>query len=79
VNIIELFIGRPDMTTVLMAGMILFGITAYRGLPVSDLPNVDLLTLQVNASLLGANPETMASDVGTPLERQFSILPGSTI
>ena len=59
-----------------MAGIVLFGATAYRSLPVSDLPNVDFPTLQVNAALPGANPETMASAVATPLERQFSTIAG---
>jgi hydrophobic/amphiphilic exporter-1 (mainly G- bacteria), HAE1 family len=76
VNITELFIRRPVMTTLVMSGIVLFGITAYRGLPVSDLPNVDFPTLQVNAALPGANPETMASAVATPLERQFSTIAG---
>jgi HAE1 family hydrophobic/amphiphilic exporter-1 len=76
VNITELFIRRPVMTTLVMTGIVLFGVTAYRGLPVSDLPNVDFPTLQVSASLPGANPETMASAVATPLERQFSTIAG---
>lgn len=66
-NITELFIRRPVMTTLIMIGIVLFGIAAYRSLPVSDLPNVDFPTLQVNAALPGANPETMASAVATPL------------
>jgi HAE1 family hydrophobic/amphiphilic exporter-1 len=76
VNITELFIRRPVMTTLVMSGIVLFGVAAYRGLPVSDLPNVDFPTLQVNAALPGANPETMASAVATPLERQFSTIAG---
>ncbi len=76
VNLTELFIRRPVMTTLIMIGIILFGINAYRALPVSDLPNVDFPTLQVNAALPGANPETMASAVATPLERQFSTIAG---
>ncbi len=75
-NITELFIRRPVMTTLIMIGIVLFGVTAYRSLPVSDLPNVDFPTLQVNAALPGANPETMASAVATPLERQFSTIAG---
>ena len=59
-----------------MLAIALFGIVAYRALPVSDLPNVDFPTLVVNASLPGASPETMASAVATPLERQFSTIPG---
>jgi hydrophobic/amphiphilic exporter-1 (mainly G- bacteria), HAE1 family len=76
VNITELFIRRPVMTTLVMIGIVLFGIVAYRSLPVSDLPNVDFPTIQVNAALPGANPETMASAVATPLERQFSTIAG---
>ncbi len=75
-NISETFIRRPVMTTLLMLSILLFGITAYRHLPVSDLPNVDYPTLWVMASLPGASPETMASAVATPLERQFSTISG---
>src|SRR5512146_2753122 len=64
------------MTTLVMLAILLFGITAYRGLPVSDLPNVDFPTISVNASLPGANPETMASAVAMPLEKQFSTIAG---
>ncbi|MBL8237895.1 MAG: efflux RND transporter permease subunit [Bryobacterales bacterium] len=59
-----------------MLGISLFGAVAYKFLPVSDLPNVDLPTLVVSASLPGANPETMASAIATPLERQFSTIEG---
>ena len=59
------------MTTLVMLGILLFGMMAYRYLPVNDLPNVDYPTIQVSASLPGASPETMASAVATPLERQF--------
>jgi hydrophobic/amphiphilic exporter-1 (mainly G- bacteria), HAE1 family len=75
-NIAEPFIRRPVMTTLVMASILLFGIMSYRMLPVSDLPNVDFPTLQVSASLPGASPETMASSVATPLERQFSTIAG---
>ena len=75
-NLTELFIRRPVMTTLIMIGIVLFGVVAYRSLPVSDLPNVDFPTIQVNAALPGANPETMASAVATPLERQFSTIAG---
>jgi HAE1 family hydrophobic/amphiphilic exporter-1 len=75
-NISELFIRRPITTTLIMAGIVLFGFMAYRKLPVSDLPNVDFPTIQVTATLPGANPETMASSVATPLERQFSTIAG---
>src|SRR5213083_708243 len=72
----ELFIQRPITTTLIMAGIVLFGFIGYRSLPVSDLPNVDYPTIQVTASLPGANPETMASSVATPRERQFSTIAG---
>jgi HAE1 family hydrophobic/amphiphilic exporter-1 len=75
-NITGIFICRPVMTTLVMSGIVLFGVAGYRGLPVSDLPNVDFPTISVNASLPGASPETMAASVATPLERQFSTIPG---
>ena len=64
------------MTTLVMLAVLLFGMMAYQLLPVSDLPNVDFPTILVNASLPGASPETMASSVATPLERQFSTIAG---
>ncbi len=75
-NIAEPFIRRPVMTTLIMSAILLFGVMAYRLLPVSDLPNVDFPTILVNAALPGASPETMASAVATPLERQFSTIAG---
>jgi HAE1 family hydrophobic/amphiphilic exporter-1 len=72
----EIFIRRPIMTTLIMIGILFFGIVSYRLLPISDLPNVDFPTLQVTANLPGASAETMASSVATPLERQFSSIPG---
>ncbi len=75
-NISEPFIRRPVMTTLVMVAILVFGIMAYLNLPVSDLPNVDFPTILVNASLPGASPETMASAVATPLERQFSTIAG---
>jgi HAE1 family hydrophobic/amphiphilic exporter-1 len=75
-SIPELFIRRPVMTTLVMLGILLFGIMGYRLLPVSDLPNVDFPTILVSANVPGANPETMASAVATPLERQFSTIAG---
>ena len=75
-NFSELFIRRPVTTMLVMAGILFFGITAYGRLPVSDLPTVDFPTIQVNASLPGASPETMASAVATPLEKQFSTIAG---
>src|ERR1051326_553500 len=59
-----------------MAGIALFGVIAYSNLPVADLPNVSFPTLTVSASLPGANPDTMASAVATPLERQFTGIAG---
>ena len=75
-NISETFIQRPIATSLLMAGIAMFGIIAYRALPVSDLPQVDYPTINVSASLPGANPDTMASAVATPLERQFTTIAG---
>ncbi|HEX7020750.1 MAG TPA: efflux RND transporter permease subunit [Gemmatimonadaceae bacterium] len=75
-NFSELFIRRPVTTVLVMAGILFFGITAYRRLPVSDLPTVDFPTITVQASLPGASPETMASAVATPLEKQFSTIAG---
>src|SRR5438034_9311687 len=75
-GISELFIHRPITTTLVMVGIVLFGLIGYRALPVSDLPTVDYPTISVNASLPGANPETMAASVATPLERQFSGIAG---
>jgi HAE1 family hydrophobic/amphiphilic exporter-1 len=76
VNLAELFIRRPIMTTLVTSVILMFGIIAYRTLPVSDLPNVEYPTIQVAAALPGASPETMASAVATPLERQFSTIAG---
>jgi HAE1 family hydrophobic/amphiphilic exporter-1 len=75
-NIASLFIRRPIMTTLVMSAILIFGLFAYRLIPVNDLPNVDFPTIQVNASLPGANPDTMASAVAIPLERQFSTIAG---
>jgi HAE1 family hydrophobic/amphiphilic exporter-1 len=75
-NIAELFIKRPVMTTLVMAAILLFGIMGYRLLPVSDLPNVDFPTILVSATLPGATPDTMASAVALPLEKQFSTIAG---
>src|ERR1700676_396802 len=75
-NFSETFIRRPIATSLMMADIALFGLVAYRSLPVSDLPNVDFPTLLVTASLPGASPETMASAVATPLENQFSNIAG---
>ena len=75
-SVSEPFIRRPVTTTLVMAGILLFGIMGYRLLPVSDLPNVDFPTITVSASLPGASPETMASSVATPLEKQFTTIAG---
>jgi hydrophobe/amphiphile efflux-1 (HAE1) family protein len=74
-SVSEIFVRRPVMTTLIMIGILVFGIVAYRMLPVSDLPNVDFPTIQVTAQLPGAAPDTMASAVATPLEKQFSTIP----
>ena len=75
-NISRIFIERPVMTTLLMAGLVIFGVFGYAALPVSELPNIDFPTLFVQANLPGADPETMASAVATPLENAFSTVPG---
>src|SRR5580704_18870783 len=75
-NISQFFITRPIFTTLTALGILLFGIVAYRTLPVAALPSVDYPTIQVNAALPGASPETMASSVATPLERSFSTIAG---
>src|ERR1700681_1711587 len=75
-NLTALFIERPVMTALVMMAILLFGVAGYRSLPVSDLPNIDFSTLQGQARLPGASPETIAASVATPLERQFSTVPG---
>ena len=75
-NFCELWIRRPVMTVLVMAGILIFGLAAYRLLPVSTLPTVDFPTIQVTAELPGASPETMASAVATVLEKQFSTIAG---
>ena len=77
-NFSAVFIRRPVMTTMLMSALIIFGLAAYYKLPVSELPNVDFPTISVSASLPGADPQTMAAAVATPLERQFSAIAGIT-
>jgi len=72
----HLFIRRPVMTTLVMLAVFMTGVLGYQALPVSDLPNVDFPTLSITANLPGASPETMASSVATPLERQFSTIAG---
>ena len=75
-NFSEVFIKRPIATSLLMAAIALFGVVAYRSLPVSDMPNVEMPTLQVQVNLPGADPNTMASSVATVLERQFTSISG---
>ena len=75
-NIADLFIRRPIMTSLIMIAIFIFGAVSYRLLPVNDLPNVDFPTIQVNASLPGANPDTMAAAVAAPLENQLSTIAG---
>ncbi|HEY8190224.1 MAG TPA: efflux RND transporter permease subunit, partial [Micavibrio sp.] len=77
-NISEFCIRRPVFTILLMAALLAAGVAGYQVLPVSALPSVDFPTIQVTASLPGASPETMASSVATPLERQFSTISGIT-
>jgi HAE1 family hydrophobic/amphiphilic exporter-1 len=76
VNFAEVFVRRPVMTGLVMIGILIFGIFSYRLLPVSDLPNVDFPTIAVTGALPGASPETMASAVATPLEKEFSTIAG---
>ena len=75
-SISALFIRRPVMTSLVMLAVMVFGLFAYRLLPVNDLPSIDFPTIQVRAYLAGASPETMASAVATPLERQLSTIAG---
>ncbi len=75
-NLAALFIKRPVTTALIMLGIIVFGTLSYRQLPVSDLPTVDFPTIQVGANLPGASPETMASAVALPLEKQFATIAG---
>ncbi|MGB7156410.1 MAG: efflux RND transporter permease subunit, partial [Candidatus Acidiferrales bacterium] len=75
-QIAENFIKRPVMTCLVMGAVLIFGLVAYRDLAVSDLPNVDFPSITVSASLAGASPETMASSIATPLEKQFTTIPG---
>lgn len=77
-NISAPFIHRPIATALLMVGLLLGGLVTYRLLPVAALPNVNFPTIQVTAQLPGADPGTMASSLATPLEQQFSQIPGVT-
>ncbi|HEY3743646.1 MAG TPA: efflux RND transporter permease subunit [Bryobacteraceae bacterium] len=75
-RITDFFIHRKVTTTLLMTAILVFGILSYFSLPVSDLPTVEYPTIQVQAALPGANPDTMASSVATPLEKEFSTIAG---
>src|SRR5262245_44737168 len=75
-NLSGIFIRRPVATTLIVLAIVIFGAMGYRQLPVSDLPTVDFPTIQVQAALPGASPETMAAAVATPLEKQFSAIAG---
>src|SRR6478752_8919606 len=75
-NLSAIFITRPVTTILLMLGILVFGTLAYQQLPVSDLPTIDFPTIQVNASLPGASPETVASSIALPLEKQFATIAG---
>src|SRR5207245_4408873 len=75
-NLSEPFIRRPVMTAVLTLSVILFGILAYFQLPVNDLPAVDYPVIQVQVGYPGASPDTIANNIGTPLERQFMQING---
>jgi HAE1 family hydrophobic/amphiphilic exporter-1 len=77
-NLSKAFIERPVMTTLVMAALVIFGLFGYTSLPVSDLPSFDFPTIQVSASLPGADPDTMASSVAAPLENQFTTINGIT-
>ena len=77
-NLSALFIKRPITTTLITIGIVVFGVMSYRLLPVADLPAIDFPTISVSASLPGASPETMASAVALPLEKQFSTISGLT-
>ena len=77
-NISAPFVRRPIATSLLAAAVILAGLVAYRSLPVAPLPRVDFPTIQVSGALPGANPDTMASSVATPLERRFGRIAGLT-
>src|SRR5437868_7266320 len=77
-NFSRIFIERPIMTALLALSILLFGFVAFRALPVAALPSVDYPTIQVTAAVPGASPETMASSVATPLEREFSTIAGIT-
>ena len=75
-NFSELFIRRPVMTVLLNTAIVLAGVIGYKNIPVAALPSYDTPVINVSAVLAGANPETMASSVALPLEKQFQTIPG---
>ena len=75
-NISDPFLRRPIATSLLMLGILFFGIVAYRQLPIAALPSVDFPTINVSVQYPGASPDTMASSVATPLEQQFAAISG---
>ena len=75
-NLSELFIRRPVMTVLLNAAIVLAGIIAYRSIPIAALPSYDTPVINVFASLPGAGPDTMATSVALPLEKQFQTIHG---
>jgi hydrophobic/amphiphilic exporter-1 (mainly G- bacteria), HAE1 family len=77
-NVSEPFIHRPVMTAVLVAALVVIGLFSYNHLPVSELPNIDFPTIDVTATLPGANPKNIASSIATPLERRFGGIAGLT-
>ncbi len=78
-NLSRIFIERPVMTALVVFAILLFGVIAFRALPVAALPSVDYPTISVSAAVPGASPETMASSVATPLEREFSTIAGISV
>ena len=78
-NLSELFIRRPVMTVLLNLGIVLAGVIAYSNIPVAALPSYNTPVINVSASLPGASPDTMATSVALPLEKQFSTIPGLNI
>src|SRR5579863_1714797 len=75
-NLSEIFIKRPIMTILVMAAVLLSGVFSYFSLPVNELPNIDFPTIVVNAAIPGMDAATMGSAVATPLETQFTLIPG---
>src|SRR5881394_3960657 len=75
-HVSRIFVERPIMTTLVTFAILLFGVVGFRALPIAALPSVDYPTIQVTAAQPGANPETMASSIATPLEREFSTIAG---